>query len=200
MVVDGLFISVVGMTMVFAVLVIIMFVMMLIQRLFHEAEAVGEYGAAAAGEPETALVGAATEAAADPAVAARQAPALGGVLSTIGVEMQAEPTCSAEVAAIVLALAAHLGKGGDEAERWHMTIGALEYEVEVSTPWHSPVAIVVNGERCWGSLDGTGLPVQTTLPTIRPRSSTTPSGRGWRSAQPIGQAGHWDRRGWNKRR
>jgi hypothetical protein len=187
---EGLFISVVGMAMVFVVLIIIMFLMMGIERLFREDEGTADLSVVAVGDPELTMAGARREDAGASTAGAQQAAGLGGMLMTIGVELQAEPEGTAEVAAIALALAAHLSKRGSELGGRPMAIGSAEYAVEAGDPWSSPVAVSINGERCWGSLDGTGLPVGgTAVPTFLPLPSEPQSGRQWRSAQPIGQGG-----------
>lgn len=198
---EGLLISVVGMGMVFVVLIIIMFLMMGIERLFREEqEVVDGEGALSAVEWEVGSVATGDGGAKSGQTRAHQPAGLGGVLMSIGVEVQAKAEDAAEVAAIALALAAHLSKRERSFEGRPIVIGDVEHSVEVTDPWSSPVAVTVDGEVCWASLDGKGLPViRRGMPVIGDRAPDAQSGRLWRSAHPVGQGGYWDRRGWSKR-
>ncbi|MEE8372910.1 MAG: hypothetical protein V3R87_04305 [Dehalococcoidia bacterium] len=197
---DALFISGVGIGMAYAVLAIMMFMTMGLVRFYRGKKASPDANGGGGGEQETMLGGGRSESGAAPAAGTWQLAGPGGTLMTTGAEQQLRPEDATEAVAIVLALAAHLGERGQELGGRPILIGDAEYVVALTDPWSSPVAVMIDGERCWGSLDGTGLPVdRTTVSTIRPQRSEAQSGRQWRSAQPIGQAGYWDRRGWSRR-
>jgi hypothetical protein len=111
------------------------------------------------------------------------------------------PDSAAEVAAIALAIAAHLRKQGRDLTGWPLVIEDVQYEVKVGDHSHSPVDVIVNGETFAASLDGKGLPVERGAPPARTvRLGDEQRGRAWRSACPVPQGGHWDRRGWSRSR
>lgn len=168
--IEGLFISIIGMATVFVVLTIIMFLMVGIQRLFR----------AEGGAVEEAVVaeGAWTGSVPEP-------------------ESSAGPEDAVEVAAIALALASHMEKLGRQLGASPISIGGLQYQVEVGDLSRSPVSVVVNGERCWACLDGEGLPVAAGIaPRLAAQTRDAERIRLWRSAYPLTQSGYWDRRGW----
>ncbi len=105
------------------------------------------------------------------------------------------------MAAIALAVAAHLRKQGGELTGRRLVIEDVQYEVKVGDHSHSPVDVTVNGETFAASLDGKGLPVERGAPPARTvRIGDAQRGRAWRSACPVPQGGHWDRRGWSRSR
>jgi len=191
---DGLFISVVGMTTVFVVLIIIMFLMMGIQRLFSGREQ-PEVGALA--EPEIGLAASPEATAGAHARSDEHAAGLDEVFQTIGVDVQHRPEDEAELAAIALALASYMRERGRVIGD-SLTIGGIDYSVHVASLWDSPVEVLVDGKICWASLDGRGLPVAgASMPFYATRIAHGQRGRLWRSAYPMAQGGHWDRRGWS---
>lgn len=111
------------------------------------------------------------------------------------------PESTDEVAAIALAVAAHLRKQGKDLTGRLLVIEDLQYEVTVGDHVHSPVDVTVNGETFATSLDGKGLPVaRGEHPARTQRFGVEQHGRAWRSACPVPQGGHWDRRGWSRSR
>jgi Na+-transporting methylmalonyl-CoA/oxaloacetate decarboxylase gamma subunit len=193
---DGLFIGVVGMTTVFVVLIIIMFLMIGIQRLFSGKEQPEE---AAMTEVEMGVAASSEATGAVSVQGEEHAVGLDEVLQTIGVEVQHRPQDAAELAAIALALASYMRERG-RAMGDCLTIGGMDYSVHVAPLWDSPVEVLVDGEKCWASLDGRGLPVAWVPAPLRAtRIAHGQRGRLWRSAYPMAQGGQWDRRGWSKK-
>ncbi len=194
---DGLFISVVGMTAVFVVLVVIMGLMIWIQRLFSDKETPPGSGALFAPNAEVSLSAGRTKASSP---AGEEGADLDSVLRTIGVDVEHRPSDHAEVAAIALAVASHMKERGLELHG-RLTIGDIEYRVSVGPPWDFPVPVVVDDERFWASLDGRGLPVGGGITPLRAGRIGEPErGQRWRSAYPMPIGQQWDRRGWSRRR
>lgn len=187
----GLLITVIGMVSVFIVLIIIMYLMMYIQKILGDDKvSLEDEGALDDGLSHG-------EASVDTAQADLTSNDAESMLMSIGVEVEEDP---AKVAAIALALAAYLSKTGKELGKQSIRIGNKSFEVEVSDSSSSPVAVTVNGEKFWASLDGKGLPVGLhRYPMNACRIGDERRGRAWRSAYPppIGTA--WDRRGWSKK-
>ena len=196
----GLLITAIGMASVFVVLIVIMYLMMFIQSRFGDDEPPAE------GEGALVDVVTLSEKETQPvSVRAHGTTELDSVLMTIGVEVQEDPT---EIAAISLALAAHLHKKGKELGQRSINIGHTTYDVEVAAPFDSPVAVTVNEDKFWASLDGKGLPVGIHGSSMRVRRigdaqrgriGDAQRGRTWRSAYPLPQGPAWDRRGWSKK-
>ena len=168
---DGLYISVVGMAVVFVVLAILMFLIMGMGRVFEGEEvAVGDVVV-----KEVALE----------KVEAREA---------------LKPEDTAEVAAIALALASYLKEKGREF-RGPIAINGVQYQVEVGDLSRSPVFVGVNQDSYWAALGDEGLPsTEVISPQIVVRERDTQRGLSWRSAQPLAQGGYWSRQGWTGRR
>ncbi len=127
-------------------------------------------------------------------VAVEEAVAAAGVEAKVGEGLED----TVEVAAIALALASYMKERGKELGGRHIAVGGVHYQVEVGDLSLSPVAVVVNGESHWASVDGEGLPVTEQIaPVPGAQMRDTPRGRSWRSAYPLAQGGaYWDRRGW----
>ena len=122
------------------------------------------------------------------------------MLNVLGVEVQEQPEDTVEVAAIALALAAHMSGRGKALGGRPITIGGVEYQVDVGDLSTSPVAVTVNGARYWTSLDGKGLPLAVGgVLVIGARMRDAHGNRVWRMAYPLGIGGYWDRRGWSKK-
>ncbi|HEY50116.1 MAG TPA: OadG family protein [Dehalococcoidia bacterium] len=170
--VEGLFISLVGMGAVFVSLTIVMFLMVGIERLFRD------------------------ESAEDGIMEVLEEIPLGGIPA----EQIAGPEDNIEVAAVALALASYLKERGKELGNRPLVIGGIQYQVEVGELSSLPVTVVVNGESYWAAVGGEGLPVMRRFTPIRiaPRSRLD-VGRSWRSAYPLTQGGYWYRRGWSGR-
>jgi Na+-transporting methylmalonyl-CoA/oxaloacetate decarboxylase gamma subunit len=168
---DGLFISLVGMGAVFVSLTIIMFLMMGIERVFRSEEmAVGEIS-----------------------IVDEQIMPTGPVTGRVG------PGSQAEVAAIVLALAAYMKERGRQVGQ-SLDIDGVHYRVEVGDTTDSAVSVVVNGEMYRGSLDDHGLSMDAeTGLRIESRVGDSKQGRIWRTAHPFLQGGLWTRHGWTGR-
>jgi len=102
-----------------------------------------------------------------------------------------------EVAAMARARAAYMKERGKELGGRPIAVGGVHYQVEVGALSLSPVAVVVNGESHWASVDGEGLPVTEQIaPVPGAQMRDTQRGRSWRSAYPLAQGAYWDRRGW----
>jgi Na+-transporting methylmalonyl-CoA/oxaloacetate decarboxylase gamma subunit len=169
---EGLFISLVGMGAVFVSLTIIMFLMMGIERVFRS-EGMAIEGMLAVGE----------------------------MIAEAGVVTGGEkPGGTAEVAAITLALARHVKERGKELGT-SITINDVNYQVEVGDISGSPTSVAVNGESFWGAVDGAGLPfAKQTGIKITTQERSPQRERVWRTAYPPLQGGdYWCRRGWTGR-
>ncbi len=188
----GLIITAVGMGSVFLVLIVIMYLMMFIQSRFGDNEPPSE-GEGALPDVLSHGEGSADSTQTDSA----NNTGVDSMLMSIGVEAEENP---AKVAAITLALAAHLSKKGKELGKQSIKIGNKTFEVEVSDLSTSPVAVTVNDEKFWASLDGKGLPVGIhRYPMNARRIGDAQRGRSWRSAYPPAIGAAWDRRGWSNK-
>ncbi len=202
---DGFLVSGMGIVSAFGVLIILMLLTRLITRVLPNDKAapdkmgIGD-GAVAVGGPG---VEAETEATGSAAPVEASAEVSGGELLPVSApgDLRQSPESTAEVAAIALAVAAHLRKQGRELTGRPLVIEDVQYEVEVGDHSHSPVDVTVNGEMFAASLDGRGLPVGRGAPPAGTvRIGDAQRGRAWRSACPVPQGGHWDRRGWSRSR
>jgi len=199
---DGLVISSIGLASVFAILVIIMLLVTVLGKLLRNGELSLEQAEAPRGgvEDEGGKAGTRQEVIADRVsmaapVGAQESTASGRTRA--GIEELPRPDGSDEVAAIALAVAAHMKKRGKELGGRQIMIEDAWYEVEVGDPSQSPVAVMVNGQRCWASLDGRGLPVAgRSAPPGTAHAGEARYRPRWRAAYPMAQAGYWDRRGW----
>lgn len=199
---DGLLLSAIGLASVFAILTIIMLLVRILVRLLRNGEVPVEQAAVA--RAGAALVTGATKTPEE--VATGEAPAstlVGAPEAAIrepeqpGIEGRPGPRDAAEVAAIAVGVAARMRGQGRDWSGPRIVIDGAQYEVNVGDPWQSPVAVMVNGELCWTSLDGSGLPAGGgKAPLGRARGHDARSDRLWRSAYPFVQEGYWDRRGW----
>jgi Na+-transporting methylmalonyl-CoA/oxaloacetate decarboxylase gamma subunit len=171
MMLDGLFISLVGMGAVFVSLTIIMLLMIGIERIFRSEDLATE---------EISVIG-------------------GEIISAVPVTAVVEPASHTEVAAIVLALAAHMKEHGRQIGQ-SIAIHGTNYQVEVGDTTDDPVSLVVNGERYRGSLSDRGLSMDKRM-GLRIISGTgdRKQGRIWRTAYPLLQGGLWTRHGWTGR-
>ena len=169
---EGFFISLVGMGAVFISLAIIMLIMMGIERVFRSEE-----------------------------VAVEEMLAVEEIIAEAGVVVEHEkPVSMAEVAAIALTLAKHI-KGRGKELGTSITINDVYYQVEVGDISGSPISVVVNGENFWGVVDGQGLPAaKRTSLSIKTKARSPRHERVWRTAYPPLQGGdYWCRRGWTGR-
>jgi len=168
---EGLFISLVGMGAVFVSLTIIMFLMIGIERIFRSEEPVAE---------EISVVG-------------------GGITPIGPFTERVAPESQVEVAAIVLALASYMKGRGRQVGR-SIDIDGVHYRVEVGDTTGSTTSVVVNGEMYRGSIGDHGLSmnVQTGL-RIEMGVGDRKRGRIWRTAHPLLQGGYWTRPGWTGR-
>ena len=168
---EGLFISLVGMGAVFVSLTIIMFLMIGIERVFRSEEPIAE---------EISVAG-------------------GGTMPIAPVTERMGPESQAEVAAIVLALALYLKERGRQVGR-SIDIEGVHYRVEVGDTTDSTVSVIVNDEMYCGSLGDHGvlMNVQTGL-RIESGVGDRKRGRIWRTAYPLLQGGYWTRPGWTGR-
>ncbi|MEE8470082.1 MAG: OadG family protein [Dehalococcoidia bacterium] len=170
---DGLLLSVIGIAAVFVTLTVLMLFVMGMERVLRGRGVAVEGMAAEGAAVATGEVGAVAE-------------------------MAAEPGDTVEVAAVALALASYMRGQGKQFGAGPLAVGGAQYQVEVGDLSRSPVVVVVNGQSYWASMDGEGLPVAAQIaPVLRARTGETQRGRGWRSAYPPAQGGHWDRRGWS---
>ena len=173
---EGLFISVVGMSAVFVSLIVIMLLMMGIQRAFRDEELAAE---------DTRVV---------PIMYPEGIPSVPG-----GPKELARPEDTTEVAAVALALAVHVRKQG----KWFgttMSINEVDYQVNIGDTSRPPVSVVVNGVSFRGGLGDEGLPIWRSGLRIVPQARSTQRERVWRSAHPPFRGGYWCRRGWTGRR
>lgn len=168
---EGLFISLVGMGAVFVSLTIIMFLMIGIERVFRSEE-----------------------------LAAEEISVVGGEITPIRpVTERVGPESQAEVAAIVLALASYRKERGRQIGQ-SIYIDDVHYQVEVGDTADRAVSVVVNGEMYRGSLDDHGLSMDAeTGLRIESRVGDRKQGRIWRTAYPLLQGGYWTRPGWTGR-
>lgn len=125
-----------------------------------------------------------------------RAPAVEKVLANEG----AETAETVEAAAIALALASYLRERGKDLKA-PITIGGVQYQVEMGDLSHFPVSLMVNQDNYRAAVGDEGLPIteQASPETIVQRKGTR-SGLGWRSAYPPSQGKYWSRRGWTGRR
>ncbi|UCG83281.1 MAG: OadG family protein [Dehalococcoidia bacterium] len=171
MMLDGLFISLVGMGAVFISLTIIMFLMMGIERIFRSEE-----------------------------LSAEEISVIGGEITTVWpVTARVEPQSQEEVAAIALALAAYMKERGKQIGQY-IAIHGTNYQVEVGDTVDDPVSIVVNGEKYRGSLSDNGLSMDLRMGfRVVSGVGERKQGRIWRAAYPFLQGGLWTRHGWSGR-
>ena len=202
---DGFIASGMGIVSAFGVLFILMLLTRLITRFLPKGQGRNDKSGIAGGAVAVRGPGveADTEATGPAAPVEASAEVSGGERLPVSApgDLRQIPESTAEVAAIALAVAAHLRKQGRELTGWPLVIDGVQYEVEVGDHSHSPVDVIVNGETFAASLDGKGLPVERGAPPASTvRISDAQRGRAWRSAFPVSQGGHWDRRGWSKSR
>ena len=170
--IDGLLISVVGMAAVFVILILIMFIMVGIERLYRGMDV---------GEEELDVVD--------------EIP-LGGI--PVG-DIEG-PEDDIEVAAVAIALATYLSEHGEEFGNRPIVIGGIQYQVEVGDISSPPVYVVINGEGYWAAVGADGLPfTRGFIPLRIEESKEADYGRGWRSAQPLSQGEYWYRHGWSRK-
>ncbi len=169
---EGLFISLVGMGAVFVSLAVIMFLMMGVERIFR-CDGLAVEGMLALGE-------------------------MGVEVATVG--GKEEPEGTVEVAAIALALAWHV-KGLGRELGTSITINGVFYQVKVGDISSSPTPVIVNGESYRGAVGEERLPLaKRTGLKIRTQERSAQHGRLWRAAHPPLQGGdYWYRRGWTGR-
>jgi Na+-transporting methylmalonyl-CoA/oxaloacetate decarboxylase gamma subunit len=172
---EGLFISLVGMGAVFLSLTIIMFLMVVVGRIFRNDGLAMSEGLAVEGMVAVGEMGAAVDV----------------------VRKRAEPLGMVEVAAIALALASHVKERGRELGT-SITIDDIYYQVEVGDISSPPTSVIVNGEMYRGAVSDDGLPfAERTSLRIETRGRSTQRERVWRAAYPLLQGGeYWCRRGW----
>jgi hypothetical protein len=179
--VEGLYISLVGVAAVFVSLTTIMFLMMGIERAFR-----GD-GAATIGS----VVGleGVVEVGAD----------MGRMVAGDVSEQGARPDDSAEVAAIAVALVSHLRVRGRELGT-SLRLSDEEYRIEMGDAVDSAMSINVNGDSYRGRVGGGRLPsTSRSMLRVMPHASVSHPIAGWRSAYPPTRGGHWCRRGWTGR-
>ncbi len=167
--IEGLSISGIGVGAIFGSLIVIMFVMMGIERVFRSDGVVVEE-------------------------VVEEVVAAGSVEAKVGGKVED----MVEVAAVALALASYMKERGRELGGRPFAISGVNYQVDVGDLSRSPVAVVVNGVSYRASVDGEGLPVaERVAPVVGTQMREIRRGRNWRSAYPLGQGGrYWDRRGW----
>ncbi len=169
--VEGLFISLVGIGAIFVSLIIIMFLVMGIERVFRDKEVTGEVTLA---EVET-------------------------VVLSVPVKDAVETEDSVEVAAIALALASHMKKQGKQLGI-AVVINDIHYQVDAGEPSSTPVVVVVNGESYRGSVGGDGLSfAEKAVVKIGTQVRDLQRERIWRTAYPLSRGGYWSRSGWTGR-
>jgi len=170
--VDGLLISVVGMTVVFVLLILIMFIMVGIERLFRGGDVSVE------------------------GLDVQDEIPLGGI-PLWDVE---RPEEDIEVAAVAIVLEKYLGEHGGKLGNRAIVIGGIQYQVNVGDITSPPVFVEVNGEGYWAAVGEEGLPFTRGFKPIRiAEAKERGNGRDWRSAQPLSRGGYWDRSGWSKK-
>ena len=167
--IEGLLVSVVGMVVVFVVLAILMLMIMGMGRLLSDKEVVSEI---------------ADE---DPVTTKEE---------EVKAEVRAEDT--AEVAAIMLALASYLRERGKELGK-SISIGSVQYQVEVGDLSYPPVPLIVNEDSYRGAVGDEGLPIMRVEPKIFTQAKGSRSGPTWRSVYPPSQGKYWSRLGWTGR-
>ncbi len=112
----------------------------------------------------------------------------------------AEPVETVEAAAIALALASYLRRRGKDLKT-PITIGGVQYQVEMGDLSHFPVSLMVNQDSYRAALGDEGLPItESVSPKVVAHAKGNQSGLGWRSAYPPSQGKYWSRRGWTGRR
>lgn len=168
MMVEGLFISIVGMGAVFLSLIVIMFLMVGIERVFRSEENEVEEGSAA-----------------------------NGMIPLIEpVQTKLEPEGADEVAAIALALASYL-RGRDKKLGTSIIVNDKEFQVEIEDIANLPTSVVINGESYLGAVGEQALPfVRRSFLRIGQRGKGVRRERTWRSAHPLSLGGYWSRHGW----
>jgi sodium pump decarboxylase gamma subunit len=168
---DGLFISIVGLGAVFVILTLIMFLMMLIERLFRSEDADPGMGQAA---DETPADGEATQG-------------------------WAEPEGPCEVAAIGLALAHHLRLRG-RLIGTSIAINDIPYQLQIGDISRFPVTVVVDGECHRGAVGEDGLPCADPAPSRNEaRRIDRQREWNWRTPYQLPQGGCWQPAGWSSR-
>ena len=166
--VEGLFISLVGMGAVFLSLIIIMFLMVGIERVFRSEETEGEGDST-----------------------------VNGMIPLIEpVQMKSEPRGTDEVAAIALALASYL-RGRDKELGTSISINGKVFHVEIEDIDNLPTSLAINGESYLGVVGERSLLFsRRSFLQIGQRKKDVHRERTWRSAHTLSLGGHWFRQGW----
>jgi hypothetical protein len=177
--VEGLIISLVGMAAVFVSLTVIMFLMIGVERAFRSdnigvvdgvgvVEGLGSIGVGIREDEQRAELA-------------------GGAAS---------PESTAEVAAIALALAFHLGERG-KVLGTSLRLNDVDYHIEVGDMGGVAVDVSVDGDGYRGSVGEEGLPPACRSDGTRLLRAARPQRlEAWRSAYPPALGGYWRRGGW----
>lgn len=168
---EGAFISVIGMGLVFVVLTLMMFLMMVIERVFRADAPVPE---SSPSDCETAVT---------------SEPVRDGM----------EPDGLAEIGAIALAVAAYVQERG-RAFGTSISIDGVDYEVEMRDASRNLLEVVVNGEGFRGVVSKHAQPSQSSGRLLGKTQARSPEkARLWRMAYPLAQDGYWLRGVWSSR-